>query len=162
MSAKEQKELTTKQAEFVSAIVYGKKSVSAAAKEAGVAIQTGYNWYNDDDGVGREITRQLRRNNLRLRLRAAAHQDEMLDVLVGAATTLGAYSKIQVEAAKEVLKLGLVAEAVEGRDSGTKFEVIINNNTSDTAVEEQSARHNRIIEMRQPTTEAAFELIEDE
>lgn len=154
-------ELTTQQTEFVTALVHQKLNVPDAAKAVGVSRGTGYNWYNDDD-VAKELQRQLRKANNHLRVRAAAKQDAMLDILVDAATTQGAYTKLQVEAAQAVLKLGLAPEAADAKAEGTRLEVIINNNTSDTAVQEQAARHTRVIDLKQPSAESAFELLEDE
>lgn len=154
------KELSIPQQSFVAAILEGKSQIQAA-RDAGISKPTGQAWFKLDE-VQLEIQRGLRQNRNRIRLKASQQIDDMLEVLIGAATTNGGYSKVQVDAAKAVLKYA-GAESVEANEStGAKFEVIINNNTSDTAVQEQQARHHRVIELVQPNPDAAFELLEDD
>lgn len=154
------KELTVPEQNFIQAILEG-NNLTQAAKIVGISQPTATRWYRDE-AITKEIQRQLRANKNRIRLRTSQHIDEMVDILVEAARTNGGYSKTQVQAAALVLKYAGAESADVAETSGNHFEIIVNNNTSDTAVEEQAARYNRTYELKQPKPDAPFELIEEE
>lgn len=152
------KELTLPEQAFVEVIVNG-GSIKEAGQAAGTTRDNTYKLYKRPH-IQEAINEELKLNKLRIRSGMAKGIDKAIKTIILAVEN-PAFTKTQLQAAQLVLKYsgGDVADAEEKQS--TSFEVIINNNTSDNAVDEQQARH-RVVELKQFKVNEPFQLIEGE